>query len=277
MKEDPKSKIILICYVTRLFCLKQTFMRQKVTLESPASPSAMLKTQEDLNLKVENPTVLKSNHPAKTESSSSMKGDGTEYGLGEGEFPPVKHQNGSTYGDFSEEGCICDDICHRTEQKPLAACLKANESIASAGALRYALHLRFLCPFPKKGSKSVEGKEAERRFYLYNDLRVVFPQRHSDADEGKVCIRCSRKRIIHAVSLFQNYLQRSLHFNLVHVVGNIGIYSKYYHSSSLRGAISLKKGNKELGLFFYSYYVHSFGLSCKNAAERYVNICMKVG
>ena len=27
----------------------------------------------------------------------------------------------------------------------------------------------------------------ERRFYLYNDLRVVFPQRHSDTDEGKVC------------------------------------------------------------------------------------------
>ena len=26
----------------------------------------------------------------------------------------------------------------------------------------------------------------ERRFYLYNDLRVVFPQRHSDADEGTV-------------------------------------------------------------------------------------------
>jgi hypothetical protein len=28
--------------------------------------------------------------------------------------------------------------------------------------------------------------EEERRFYLYNDLRVVFPQRHSDSDEGEV-------------------------------------------------------------------------------------------
>ncbi|KAK9104070.1 hypothetical protein Scep_020914 [Stephania cephalantha] len=27
--------------------------------------------------------------------------------------------------------------------------------------------------------------DGERRFYLYNDLRIVFPQRHSDADEGK--------------------------------------------------------------------------------------------
>jgi hypothetical protein len=62
------------------------------------------------------------------------------------------------------------------------------------------LHLRFLCP-SKKSSKSMlrcksdpssapyssnTVPEEERRFYLYNDLRVVFPQRHSDADEGEV-------------------------------------------------------------------------------------------
>lgn len=70
------------------------------------------------------------------------------------------------------------------------------------GVLLYALHLRFLCPLPRKRSraihkcksdtvsaevKNITDVEAERRFYLYDDMRVVFPQRHSDADEGKVC------------------------------------------------------------------------------------------
>ncbi|PON77209.1 meiosis chromosome segregation family protein [Parasponia andersonii] len=67
-----------------------------------------------------------------------------------------------------------------------------------AGVIRYALHARFVCPLPKKKSRSlqrcksdpssaparIEDIDVERRFYLYNDLRVVFPQRHSDADEG---------------------------------------------------------------------------------------------
>ncbi|KAL5543826.1 hypothetical protein UlMin_007610 [Ulmus minor] len=70
----------------------------------------------------------------------------------------------------------------------------------SAGVLRYALHLRFICPLPKKNSRSLQrcksdpsseparnkDIEGERRFYLYSDLRVVFPQRHSDSDEGKL-------------------------------------------------------------------------------------------
>ncbi|XAR50372.1 hypothetical protein NMG60_11004675 [Bertholletia excelsa] len=77
---------------------------------------------------------------------------------------------------------------------------RANENTASSGVLRYVLHLRFLCPALKK-SKTVRRcksdplstpsindaeTESERRFYLYNDMRVVFPQRHSDADEGKL-------------------------------------------------------------------------------------------
>lgn len=72
-------------------------------------------------------------------------------------------------------------------------CAKVNGSTASAGSLRYALHLHFLCPPPKKASKQVQmcrqsrvNSEGERRFYLYNDLKVVFPQRHLDADEGKL-------------------------------------------------------------------------------------------
>ncbi|KAK9045733.1 hypothetical protein V6N11_051641 [Hibiscus sabdariffa] len=77
---------------------------------------------------------------------------------------------------------------------------RVNESTMSAGVLRYALHLHFLCPSTKKCSKSVRrcksdplsapaenmNIEGERRFYLYNNMRVVFPQRHSDADEGQL-------------------------------------------------------------------------------------------
>eukprot|EP00249_Psilotum_nudum_P020675 c27802_g1_i4 orf=203-2599(-) len=71
-------------------------------------------------------------------------------------------------------------------------------------ALRYALQLRFLCPPAKRSRKIQNSGNAvspfvnppgrivgsdlvdERRFYLYNELRVVFPQRQSDADEGKL-------------------------------------------------------------------------------------------
>lgn len=97
-----------------------------------------------------------------------------------------------------------DDCCVgkcRETLKNSHGCSKVNDSTTGAGVLRYALHLRFICPFPKKGSRSVQkcesdplsvpqnkslDMEAERKFYLYNDLRVVFPQRHSDADEGKL-------------------------------------------------------------------------------------------
>lgn len=78
---------------------------------------------------------------------------------------------------------------------------KINDNATGTGVLRYALQLRICCPLPKKCSRSVQKRqtnslseptmknmsvEVERRFYLYNDLRVVFPQRHTDADEGKV-------------------------------------------------------------------------------------------
>lgn len=111
-----------------------------------------------------------------------------------------------------DDGCITDkcEMNDRKEHywektceesgKSFLGRSKVNENINSAGPLRYALHLRFICPFPKKITRSVQKSrptslpektglfmEGERRFYLYNDLKVVFPQRHSDADEGKVC------------------------------------------------------------------------------------------
>ncbi|KAL0773654.1 hypothetical protein Bca101_038805 [Brassica carinata] len=72
--------------------------------------------------------------------------------------------------------------CRQTYRETGQCCSKS-------GVLRYALHLKFLCPLRKKCSKLGQKKslnDEERRFYLYNDLRVVFPQRHTDSDEGKL-------------------------------------------------------------------------------------------
>ena len=94
----------------------------------------------------------------------------------------------------------CAETCQGTEKKPVHSCSRVNENNGTAGALRYALHLRFICPFPKNSrsmqrcksdplsipEKTGMDMDGDRRFYLYNDLKVVFPQRHSDADEGKV-------------------------------------------------------------------------------------------
>lgn len=114
-------------------------------------------------------------------------------------FPVMLEKDNSD----NEDGKDCDsgEKGYGTDRKIVHGCPRINENNKGAGALRYALHLRFLCPFPK-GSKSVQrcktdsasfepksdlAKDGERKFYLYNDLRVVFPQRHSDTDEGKVC------------------------------------------------------------------------------------------
>ncbi|KAL2482707.1 hypothetical protein Fot_44151 [Forsythia ovata] len=92
-------------------------------------------------------------------------------------------------------------LSNGNESQSVRSPSKVNENTAGSGVLRYALHLRFLCPHPKKylktfqrcksGASSLPARngvdsEAERRFYLYDDMRVVFPQRHSDSDEGKL-------------------------------------------------------------------------------------------
>lgn len=99
--------------------------------------------------------------------------------------------------------CSCqnDEVSasSKTEVKCEHGCSRVNAT--AVGALRYALHLRFVCPLSKRGSISVRQSdpslasernridpEDRRRFYLYDDLKVVFPQRHSDADEGKLIV-----------------------------------------------------------------------------------------
>ncbi|KAF3771965.1 hypothetical protein EJ110_NYTH58808 [Nymphaea thermarum] len=84
------------------------------------------------------------------------------------------------------------DICEGPEKKHVDTSPKLNIGAAISGVLRCALHLPFLCP-PKKSGRSMQRcksdpfsvpqgsdlhGDAERRFYLYGDLRVVFPQRH---------------------------------------------------------------------------------------------------
>ena len=123
-----------------------------------------------------------------------------------------------------------DDCCCQVDKvglggkKPCCSSSKINDS-SGGGVLRYALHLRFLCP-SKKSSKSMlrcksdpssapynsnTVAEEERRFYLYNDLRVVFPQRHSDSDEGEV-----RKPILaFSISSFHHQSETRLIYSIV--------------------------------------------------------------
>ncbi|XP_071708272.1 uncharacterized protein [Rutidosis leptorrhynchoides] len=89
---------------------------------------------------------------------------------------------------------------HRTSNACKNVCSRVNGNTTSVGALRYALHLRFLCPH-RKCSKLVQKSKfdcsstpqqnsldsnGDRKFFLCSDLKVVFPQRHSDDDEGKL-------------------------------------------------------------------------------------------
>ncbi|XP_057853558.2 uncharacterized protein LOC131063685 [Cryptomeria japonica] len=109
--------------------------------------------------------------------------------------------------EFHKEDDSPMDICDKSGKKSVHNSAKVNENMSGGGVLRYALHLFFLCPSLKKGlnaplkcnsdsllpsaiSDNSMQVEDERRFYLYNDLRVVFPQRHSDADEGKLQVEC---------------------------------------------------------------------------------------
>ncbi|GLT57370.1 hypothetical protein SLA2020_303480 [Shorea laevis] len=216
----------------------KTFLRQKVTLASSSPISAQLKQghrdTESKVIEMGAPTSQKS-HPLKfskevsntdgvdtvrrvrsidqkkeisgSEDSklaeSTDKGELSKQSLNMGRLgdPSFMLEHGCGTGqcqksEAKDNGCV--GKCHETLRKS-HHCPKLNDNSAGAGALRYALHLRFICPFLKKCSRSVQRCKSdplsipqnkdtgvERRFYLYNDLRAVFPQRHSDADEGKL-------------------------------------------------------------------------------------------
>lgn len=183
----------------------KTFLRQKATLASPGPASKQVKVIDKAapisqnNHPIQFGTKMNDSHLEHTERSVSHS-KGSECSLDTQDLskqsqnteriscPNLLHENKCNIGE-----------CRETDKKFVHGCSKVNENTTGAGALRYALHLRFLCPSPKKSSRSAQrcksdplskrsglDVEGERRFYLYNDLRVVFPQRHSDADEGKL-------------------------------------------------------------------------------------------
>ncbi|XP_028780234.1 uncharacterized protein LOC114736549 [Neltuma alba] len=164
----------------------KTFLRQKVTLESSSSASSQPKQGPT----TPNSGIMGKEIPEKQSIMTHNVDDGCS---------SDKCKKDDRKESFWERTC-------EEPRKSLHSCSKVNENSSSAGPLRYALHLRFICPFPKKTTgtslqksranslpeKTALCVEGDRRFYLYNDLRVVFPQRHSDADEGKLNVEHHR-------------------------------------------------------------------------------------
>ena len=194
--------MLLIFANIDLCFFNQTFLRQKVTLASSTPASTELKqgkidTDSQVRYKENSQDPLhspRSLHQGTQFTSESLAVSQTE------SINLFMHKEGcNNEQDWKNQNLV--DTCHETCKKQVHSCSRVNESSNGAGALRYAIHLRFICPFPKN-SKSLQRCKSdplskpqkkgldvneERRFYLYNDLRVVFPQRHSDDDEGKVC------------------------------------------------------------------------------------------
>lgn len=141
----------MIQCLIEFLCHDQTFLRQKVTLASSV-PTKAKKSVDTIDKSVANKS---------SEGSESV----------DELHSPNECRNKNCRETYRETGQRC----------------------SKSGVLRYALHLKFICPLRKKASKLGQKKsldaadDKERRFYLYNDLRVVFPQRHTDSDEGKVC------------------------------------------------------------------------------------------
>lgn len=196
----------------------KTFLRQKVTLASSGTSSSELKHgQTGLDTKVKDKVASlpqKDNHlvnPVTALSENSEVNGNKCNELSNSLDTQNLPKQPQTVEKVGVESFLCendsgDNNCQGTTEveytgldiRSTGIDRKANETVHS-GALRYALHLRFICPAPKKSSRSVlrcksdptsvpqkSPADVDRKFYLYNDMRVVFPQRHSDADEGKL-------------------------------------------------------------------------------------------
>uniref|UniRef100_A0A0A9DAS5 Atos-like conserved domain-containing protein n=1 Tax=Arundo donax TaxID=35708 RepID=A0A0A9DAS5_ARUDO len=179
----------------------KTFMRQKITLSS-ASPTSPAKGSTASDIKVESVQ-----YGSELRERGSLFSECCEQGgyanttccsmecdtIGSNESTCI----GNPENDTNADGCYCQvDTCRLGGKKSCCRSSKVNDT-SVGGVLRYALHLRFLRPFSKKSSRSRQqcksdlssepnAETEERRFYLYNDIRVVFPQRHSDSDEGEL-------------------------------------------------------------------------------------------
>ncbi|KAI4366945.1 hypothetical protein MLD38_022742 [Melastoma candidum] len=189
----------------------KTFLRQKATLAS--TNTAILPKQKDLTLNTRRMVSSVSNSPQSVRELDSNMLQATILRITDSQRDSGKMcspGNDKERGELSSflldcnaqrnehgEDYLCEDCGGK--RKSARGCSKVNENLAGTGALRYVLHLRFVCPFPKKNRRLAEKCKSdfqtkqreialgkEKKFYLYNDLRVVFPQRHSDDDEGKL-------------------------------------------------------------------------------------------
>ncbi|GMJ13679.1 hypothetical protein like AT3G26890 [Hibiscus trionum] len=158
----------------------KTFMRQRITL-APATATH---------------TPGKEERKSSETKTDSISGILHTNGCSDQIMKDIESENVECSGDLdslsNDRNVNLNKLVHSVS--------KVNESTMGAGVLRYALHLHFLCPSTKKCSKSIRrcksdplstpaenmNIEGDRRFYLYNNMRVVFPQRHSDADEGQL-------------------------------------------------------------------------------------------
>jgi hypothetical protein len=201
----------------------KTFMRQKVTLSPTLSSSNPMKEGSnagDINIGPKAESV--SCGEVTERESSECSSDGSEEkdanakrcSLDSNMMESNKHNSPVNKKNNTDSDDCCCQMDNLGGKNYCCASSRINDS-SGGGVIRYALHLRFLCPSSKKSSKSMlrcksdpssvpydsnAAKEDDRRFYLYNDLRVVFPQRHSDADEGEVCTHSNIVNIIYQYS-----------------------------------------------------------------------------
>lgn len=184
----------------------KTFLRQKTSLASTEKASPRHGQCDSVAVDAKSMEANKLNDPPRVLVNQRMEEAETEC-LYHNNQPSVRSRNilGSRLSEFDSSGAPGSETkvfnTSHIPAKKSHSSVKVNESANGNGVLRYALHMRFMCSHPKKNSRSVQRCksdplsdpkvrdtkiEAERRFYLYSDLKVVFPQRHSDSDEGKL-------------------------------------------------------------------------------------------
>ncbi|XP_061953357.1 uncharacterized protein LOC133675852 isoform X2 [Populus nigra] len=180
----------------------KTCLRQKITLSSsaPASLPVNVKNRDsDMKNDAKPSSVPKTNNclPHGRDATNSIRLD-TVHNT---RSPDHSRFSNSECKNTGVEGCSPPSSSRLCIRESVHGPSKVNENTTGAGALRYALQLQFMSPLPKKSSRSFQRSTSdpssvpaankmdivsEQRFYLYSNMRVVFPQRHSDSDEGKL-------------------------------------------------------------------------------------------
>ncbi|KAG5230383.1 EXCESS MICROSPOROCYTES [Salix suchowensis] len=180
----------------------KTCLRQKLTLSTsaPASLPVNVKNRDSDMKNDAKPSSLPKTYncfPHGRDATNSIRLD-TVHNT---RSPDHSRLSNTECKNTGVEDCNPPNSSRLCISKSVHGTSKVNENTTGAGALRYALQLQFLCPLPKKSSRSFQRSisdassvpaankmdiDSERRFYLYSNMRVVFPQRHSDSDEGKL-------------------------------------------------------------------------------------------